>query len=195
MAFTPAPGEQYTIRRKAFTVFGAGFHIYAADGDLAGYCQQKAFKLKEDLRIYTDESKSTELFRIGARSVLDFGATYDVSLPTGEPLGSFRRKALKSLLRDTWHVFGASGSEIGTIKEDSAAKATLRRLMGQYAALFPQRHTLATLDGEPVATYRTHFNLFVHRLGIAILREHEELDDLLVLAGGCLLAAIEGRQG
>ena len=80
MAFTPAPGEKYTIRRKVFKVFGAGFHIYAADGQLAGYCKQKAFKLKEDLRVFTDESQSDELFRISARSIIDFSSTYDAAL-------------------------------------------------------------------------------------------------------------------
>ena len=81
MSPTPAAGESYTIRQKVFKIWGNAFHIYGADGSLAGYCRQKALKLKEDLRFYTDESMSAELFVIKARSVIDFGATYDVKLP------------------------------------------------------------------------------------------------------------------
>ena len=194
MAFTPAPGEKYTIRRKVFKVFGAGFHIYAADGQLAGYCKQKAFKLKEDLRVFTDESQSDELFRISARSIIDFSSTYDVTLPSGESLGSLRRKGFASLVRDTWLVFGPNGNEIATLKEDSGTKAIFRRLLGDYSSLMPQSFSLETAGGDTIATYRTHFNIFIYRLGITIHTEHDELDELIVLAAGCLLAAIEGRQ-
>jgi hypothetical protein len=34
----------------------------------------------------------------------------------------------------------------------------------------------------------------VYRLGISPIREDEHLDDLLILAAGCLIAAMEGRQ-
>ncbi len=54
MKFNIEPGEHYTIRRKVLKIFGAAFHIYDPHGNLAGYCKQKAFKLKEDIRIYTD---------------------------------------------------------------------------------------------------------------------------------------------
>lgn len=194
MAFTPRDGEIYTIRRKVFKVFGAGFQVYGSDGQLAGYCKQKAFKLKEDIRVFTDESQSTELFRIAARSMLDWGATYDVTMPTGESLGSLRRKAMASLVQDSWLVFGATGNEIASLKEDSKFKAIARRVLNDYSSLMPQSFTLATADGQTIATYRTHFNLFIYRLGITIHTEHEELDDLMILAAGCLLAAIEGRQ-
>jgi hypothetical protein len=45
-----------------------------------------------------------------------------------------------------------------------------------------------------VARYRQHFNPFVQRLSIAVLRDDPQLDDLVILAAGCLVAAIEGRQ-
>lgn len=50
-------------------------------------------------------------------------------------------------------------------------------------------------DGREVARYRQHFNPFVFRLGVAPgPGDDEEFDDLIVLAVGCLIAAIEGRQ-
>jgi len=195
MASSSKPGENYTIRRKVFKIAGAAFHIYGEDGSLVGYCAQKAFKLREDLRIYTDESKSQELMRIGTRQIVDFGATYEVTLPDGSPLGSYRRKGMKSLLRDTWMVFGPEGRQVGTVQEDSAGLAVTRRLLGDYGSLIPQTFHIDLDGGGRVASYRTHFNLFVHRIGVTIHEEDTVLDDLMLLAGGCLLAAIEGRQG
>jgi uncharacterized protein YxjI len=197
MAFTAAPGEQYTIRRKVFKILGAGFHIYDAEGNIAGYCKQKAFRLKEDLRVYTGESMTDELFRIGTTQVIDFAASYTVSLPTGERLGTFKRKGLRSLFKDAWLVSGPEGEPFAEIHEESAWKATIRRFADDWAFLLPQKFLLREIGSQddPIATYRTHFNPFVHRLGVAIHRDDPRLDDLLVLAGGCLLAAIEGRQG
>lgn len=85
MPVLPASGEKYTIRRKVLKIFGAAFHIYDAQGQVIGYCKQAAFKLKEDLRIYTDESMQRELLRISARHIIDFGATYDIKPPKGTP--------------------------------------------------------------------------------------------------------------
>ena len=99
MPLKPRPGEQYTIRRKLITIFGASFHIYGPDGQVVGYCRQKAFKLREDIRLFTDESRSTEIMVMKARQIIDFGATYDVTLSDGRTIGSLRRKGFKSLLR------------------------------------------------------------------------------------------------
>lgn len=195
-AMKPAPGEKYTIRRKVFKFFGAAFHIYGPDGSVVGYCDQKAFKLREDLRVYTDESKSNELLRISARQIIDLGATYDVLLQGGERVGSFRRAGLRSTFyRDSWSILNHEGQEVAKVSEDSAVKAIIRRLVDNAAALIPQRFSVTDLEGRTIATLRTHFNPFVYRLGVTIVADHPEMDELMVLALGCAVAAIEGRQG
>ncbi len=186
--------ERYTIRKKVFKLVGAGFHIYGSDGELVGYCKQKAFKLKEDLRIFTDESLSQELMRIHTPHVIDISAVYHVHLAPEGHLGSYRRHGGKSFFRDTWSVLNPEGDTIAQIKEDSAVKALLRRLHEVIAMFIPQTYTLDSIDGTPIARYRTHANPFVYRLGVTIVQEDEALDDLLILAGGCLLSAIEGRR-
>jgi uncharacterized protein YxjI len=194
-AFNIAPGESYTIRRKVLKIFGAAFHIYDAQGHLVGYCRQKAFKLKEDIRIYTDESCSAELLVIRARSIIDFGATYDVTSPEGTTLGSFRRKGLAStFLKDSWLLFDAGGRQIADLKEQGSFLAVLRRYIEYIAFLSPQRFTLTRADGTVLARYRQHFNLFVYRLGVTVLADDPQIDDLMLLAAGCLITAIEGRQ-
>lgn len=194
MPIKAKPGEQYTVRRKVLKIFGAAFHVYDEHGSVVGYCKQKAFKLKEDIRLYTDESMSSPLLTLGARSILDFGATYDITLPDGTHMGSLRRKGLKStFLRDEWLIFDDEGKEIGMMREKNLMFAILRR--GDFAVLFPQRFEFFPMGSEePVAAIRQHFNLFVYRLGLSILKDDEELDELLLLGATCLVAAIEGRQ-
>lgn len=184
---------EYTIRRKVFTLLGAKFHVYNAAGDLIGYSRQKAFKLKEDIRLFTDESETTELLAIQARAIIDFSAAYDVvNSQTNQKLGALRRKGLSSMLRDSWVVMDAADQEIGKIEEDSLSMALVRRFL-PLGNLIPQKYHLQGTGEHELATFRTHFNPFVHRLTVSVLPDCT-VDPLLVLAGGILLVAIEGRQ-
>lgn len=196
MSFKALDNEQYTIRRKVFKVFGASFHVYDRDGSVIGYCKQKAFKLKEDLKLYTGEGMNDMLLSLQAQSVIDFGATYTVTLPDGTALGSLRRKGLKSsFVRDEWLLFDTRGEEIARIREHGSFAPFARRYIDFVSALLPQRfEVIRTRDQMPVAMLRQHFNPLVYRLGVAIKELDDEIDDLLILGSACLLAAIEGRQ-
>lgn len=197
MPLNVRPGEHYVIRRQVFKLLGAAFHVYDGAGAIVAYCKQKAFKLREDLQLFTDESQATPLLRLQARQIIDFGATYDVTLPDGSAIGSLRRKGLKSsFIRDEWMVFNAAGREIALVRELGGFSAFARRFIDHAAALLPQKYEVKrAADGVVLATFRQHFNPFVFRMSVAILADDPELDELILLAAGCLIAAIEGRQG
>lgn len=118
---------KYLLRRKIWQFLGQAFHIYDEHGRVMMYSKLKAFKLKEDIRVYTDETMSQELLTIHARSMLDFSATYDVlDGGTRQSLGSVRRSGLASTFgRDTWKIFDSQEQEIGEAVEDSMALALL----------------------------------------------------------------------
>jgi hypothetical protein len=170
---------------------GAKLHIYNSSEELVLFSQMKAFKLKEDIALYTDESMQTELLRIKARNVIDFSATYDVhDSETGEHVGALRRKGLKSILKDEWVILDRHDQEIGLIKEDSTAMALLRR----FITLIPQKYNI-DFDGNVIPAYRQNFNPFVTKI-IADFSEDRtgQLDRRLGLAAGILLCAVEGKQ-
>lgn len=196
----PDHQEQYTIRQKVFKFFGDSFHIFDAQGNIAGFCKQKFMRFREDLRFYTGEDQQTELFSMKARSIMDFSTTYDVRMPDGESMGSLRRKGFKSMLRDEWMIFDEHENQTAIIREDSMGLAIVRRILPILSFVMPQKFEVLPLEaGEPgmspVATFRTHHSLFVYKLGVAIHADDERFDDLLILAAACLIAAIEGRQG
>ena len=185
---------EYTVRRKVLTLFGAKFHILDKQGNTVGYSKQKAFKLKEDIRVFRDESLSEPWLVISARSILDFGAAYDVTdARTGEKLGALRRKGVASLFRDSWQVLDEHDAEVGRITEDSALMATLRRLHEIAAAVFPQKYHLRMTDGTEAATYQTSINPFVRKMDVTVLPGCP-LNPFVPLAAGVLLVAIEGGQ-
>lgn len=190
------PAQRYTVRRKILKLLGGAFHIWDDTGNLVAYSEQKAFKLKEDIKVFADEAKSRELLSIQARSIIDFSAAYDVTDSTnGERVGTLRRCGGKSLFRDEWHVLDTSDQKVAVVIEDSLALALIRRLL---TGLVPQRYDAFVPDeltGSKVANLDQAFNPFVYRLEIEFSPNGaHKLDSRLGIAAGVLLAAVEGRQ-
>ena len=94
----PFAADEYLIRRKVFTLLGAKFHVHDAAGNVVLFSEQKAFKLREDIRVYSDESKTEERLLIKARQIIDFSAAYDVvDARESRKIGALRRKGFSSL--------------------------------------------------------------------------------------------------
>jgi len=183
-------GSRYLIRRKILKLVGGAFHVYDEAGDVVAYTKMKAFKLKEDLRMYTGEDMEEEIFRIKARNIIDFAATYDVfDSKTDAKIGAFRRKGFKSMLRDEWLVFGPNDEEIGKVTEDSMALALVRRFISN---LIPQTYDCEVND-KKVCVYKQNFNPFVTKVNV-VFEPECDIDRSLIMAGGVLLCAIEGKQ-
>lgn len=183
--------REYLFRRQVFKLFGGAFHVYDGMGRLVFYSQQKAFKLREDFRVYSDESQMQELLTLKTPKILDISATYDVQdSTTGEAVGAIRRKGLKSIVRDEWIFLSNDGREIGKLTESSVAGALLSRFIN----LIPQSYVLLSADGRKVAEIKQHFNPFILRYTLTIVEPVPSIDRRLVIAAGILLAGIEGRQ-
>lgn len=185
----------YLIRKQFFKLFGERFHIYGPGDELMLYTKMKAFKLKEDIRLYEGEAMQRELLVIRARSVIDWGATYDVVDPVSqEKIGSLRRKALKSLIRDEWVVFDGNDREIGAIVEDSTIQAIVRRFVDFASLLMPQAFHVE-IGGQTVATFKQRINPFIQKIDLDFTADTRgAFDRRLGLAAAVLMAAIEGRQ-
>lgn len=173
--------------------FDKKFNIFDPNDKLIAFCAQKAFKLKEDIRVFSDESKKKEVISIQAKQVIDFSAAYDVfDSETKTKLGSWQRKGLQSLVRDSWVLMSPNGNEIAKLEEDSMFLALVRRFLTN---LIPQTYYLKNIQGEVLATFTQTFNPFVYGLKVKIFKKPYAPHPKLAMAGAMLLAAIEGRQG
>ena len=183
--------NQYLLKRQVFALAGK-FRFFDPSGKLILFSEQKMFKMREDIRVYSDESKTQEVLMIKARQIVDFSAAYDVvDSATGEKVGALRRKGLASLLRDEWEILDVGDNVIGKLFEDSMGLALLRRF---FSNLIPQNYDI-TLGTDRVADLKQNFNPFTYRLNIDFSMDiSHRLDRRVGLAAGILLAAIEGRQ-
>jgi hypothetical protein len=184
--------DQYLLKRQVLALTGK-FRIYGPNEQLLLYSQQKMFKLKEDIRVFSDEAMTAELLHIQARQVIDFSAAYDVVDSTYQTkVGVLRRKGLRSMMRDEWEVLDANDQLIGILQEDSVGYALLRRLL--LGSLLPQNYDLL-INSQPVADLKQRFRLFGYHLDLDFSMDSgRQLDRRLGIAAAILLGTIEGKQ-
>jgi uncharacterized protein YxjI len=184
--------SNYLLKRQVFALTGK-LRFYNPNDELVLYVEQKMFRLREDIRVFGDESKTQELLLIQARNIIDFSAAYDViEAANGQKVGALRRKGLRSMFRDEWEVLDAADQPIGMLFEDSVGQALLRRfLLGSF---LPQNYDL-TIGEQRVADLRQKFNLFGYQMILDFTMDTDnKLDRRLGIAAGILLAIIEGKQ-
>lgn len=110
------------------------FYLAGPDGQASSepfcFVKQKTFKFKEDIRFYTDQSRTEELLRIKARQRFDPAARYNVTDSAGQSIGAIQKVFGRSLLRSTYTIYNASDEQVAIVMEESQAVALLRRAVG-----------------------------------------------------------------
>jgi uncharacterized protein YxjI len=68
-----------------------------ANGNLVAYVKQKLFKLKEAVTVFADERQTQSMYTLNADRILDFSARYNFADAQGNPIGSVKRRGMKSI--------------------------------------------------------------------------------------------------
>ncbi|MBX6768019.1 MAG: hypothetical protein IRY90_12860 [Actinomadura rubrobrunea] len=165
-----------------------------SEGELVAFAQQKRMAFKEQVTLYTDDSKTRPLASFKARTVIDLGGVYDVADEHGAPIGVFRKDFRRSLLSSTWHldqpvVGTATGSERNQVV------AVLRRvwdfipIVGDLPFAWPY-HFDFTIDGRPAFSVEKKLAL---RDQYVVDIAEPSLDRRLVIAQAVALDALQAR--
>lgn len=184
--------QQKLIVRQRIRLMVNQYEVHAVtpDGQEAGvlaFAQQKRMAFKEQVTLYTDDTKQTPVLGFKARQVIDLGATYDVTDAAGAPIGLFRKNWKESLLRSTWHLEQpAFGEMVG--RESNLVVAILRRFVDSLSWL--------PYDFEFVQGDRPVFSV-VKKWGIRdryVVTIHDpQVDRRLVAAMAVALDALQSR--
>jgi uncharacterized protein YxjI len=130
----PNAHDRFILRQRIKFVINQYEFSLPGDDDDPGqpflFVEQKRFKFKEDIRFFTDDSKTTELFRIKARQRFDPRARYDVTAADGTKIGEIQKVFGKSLIRSTYTLFDANGNQAAVAQERGLITALFRRLVG-----------------------------------------------------------------
>ena len=182
--------NKYLIREKFLKIFGNKFRIMDAQDNLYGFCEQKRFKIKEDIRVYDDENKNNEWLVIKQKNLIDAWGGFDIYDPNaGVLLGTVRKKFWNSILRTRWELLDSEGQNIGVLEEDSLGYAIARRT---FLGILPKKYILHTIGSDMPITMRQKFNPFIKKLVVNIPPEHP-FDRRYIAGLALVIAALDGR--
>ena len=208
MAVSPDVPMQYPLT-LSFKVVAIAPQIRVTDatGAPVFYVRQKAFKLKEAVTVYRDDTRETALYTIAADRVLDFNAAYEIRDGLGREVGTLARKGRRSIWRARYDVLDPAGRSVFRVHEDDAWKKVVDSLVSQVPLVGPiasyfvnPSYTVEADDpatpereGTPVMTLEKRPAWFegqfvLDRVG-DLMMEHEEL---LVL--GLIMMVLRERQ-
>ncbi|HLM01092.1 MAG TPA: hypothetical protein VK400_08535 [Pyrinomonadaceae bacterium] len=132
--------------------------INDANGQMLGYVKQKLFKLKEDIRVYTDDSQTNQIFGIRADRILDFSAKYNFTDRAGSLLGSIRRRGMRSLWKAHYEIYDERENQVMEIREEKGWVKVVDSLVGEVPVvgmfsgyLFNPAYLISRADGTIVA--------------------------------------------
>ncbi len=99
------------------TTLASDFNITDSQGNYVCYVRQKMFKLKEDVVVFSDETKSNQLYNIKANQWIDFNASYAINNVNGEAFGTLARKGMRSLWKSSYDILDSNKEKIFHISE------------------------------------------------------------------------------
>jgi len=177
--------QKITLMQNRYVVHVG--HPDGSDGPVVAFAEQKRMTLKEQVTLYTDESKQHVLAGFRARKIIDLGSGYDVVDGGGASIGSFRKDFRSSLLRSTWHL-EQPGLPPAVGQERSQAVAIVRRLVESLSWL-PYHFDFA-IEGRPVFSIEKKWGL---RDRYVVDIPEPRMDRRLVIAMAVAVDALQAR--
>ncbi|MGH3144510.1 MAG: hypothetical protein ACRDTR_01785 [Rubrobacter sp.] len=180
---------------------GTRVRVKDATGRQVAYARKKKFKLKEDVRVYEDESQRRLLFRMKADRMLDFSARYAVSGPDGHPIGAVGRHGVRSMWSSAYALEDANAMQAGTIREENPWVKVLDGLMESVpfadalGGLFFNPAYVANLNGRDVLRIRKQRSILESSFRIEKLADFSEDEEDLLLAGAIMMVLLERDRG
>lgn len=185
------------------STLASDFNITDRNGNYVAYVRQKMFKLKEDVIVFNDESKSKELFRIKANQWIDFNASYSLTeIATGRSFGRLARKGMRSLWKSTYNILDSNDKERFTITEDNAWTKFLDGMVseipviGMFTGYFLNpSYTVAGMDGKAYFKLKKMPSFFGRRFQLDRLVDIDDEEESLVILSLLMMTLLERARG
>lgn len=114
--------------------FAPQIYVRDADGVDLMYVKQKLFKLKEDIRIYTNESQTEQIYTIKADRIIDFSPRFNFVNRQEMGLGAIKRQGMRSLWRASYDILSGESAQF-QIREENAFVKIMDGLFGEIPIL------------------------------------------------------------
>lgn len=184
------------------STFANDFVATDASGATVAYVRQKMFKLKEDILVYTDESKTEINYRIQADRWIDFSAAYSFTDKSGSELGKIARKGWRSIWKAKYELIDQNKKLQYHIREDNAWVKVFDSMFGEIPILgmftgyfFNPSYSVLDLNNKPIVKLKKEGSFFGRKFSVSKLQEIDKDDEYRILLGLMMMVLLERRKG
>lgn len=185
------------------TTLASDFNITDKNGNYVAYVRQKMFKLKEDVVVFNDESKSKELFRIRANQWIDFNASYSLNDIIGNKnFGRLARKGMRSIWKASYDVLDSNDQPKFKIQEDNAwvrfwdSFVGELPIIGMFTGYFLNpSYTVTGIDGKTYFKLKKMPSFFGRRFQLDRVIDIDDEEESLVILSLLMMTLLERARG
>ena len=185
------------------TTLASDFNITDRNGNYVAYVRQKMFRLKEDVIVFSDESRTKELFNIKANQWIDFNASYMMTdLLTGKKFGSLARIGVRSLWKARYDIIDENDQPIYQINEDNGWIKVFDSFLGEIPILgmltgyfLNPSYTVKDNAGKEYFRLKKMPSLVGRRFQLERLIDIDDEDESLVVLSFLMMVLLERARG
>lgn len=191
----------YTFKFNIAT-FHNDFVMKDITGQTKAYVKQKLFKLKEHVRVFTDETESQIAYEIKADKWLDFNTSYSFLKQDGSSIGRLARKGWKSLWKAQYELYDENDHQDLIIQEKNAWVKVADGLLSEIPILglltgylFNPSYTVKRPDGTLVCMFKKMPSLMGRTFQLTKEAEFESGEEDRIKLGLMMMSLLERRRG
>ena len=187
-----------------FKLLALAPQIYVKDagGNWVCYVKQKLFKLKENIKVFADDSQTTLLCEISADRVIDWSACYRITDAEGNSLGSVRRQGMRSLWKAAYEIADANDQPLASIREENAFVKVLDHLFtrlpfggGRSGDVLHPKDLVRDAQDQPLMRLTKRPALFEGKFELEKLQEMDSVAELSTIMSLLMMTLLEKRRG
>lgn len=185
------------------TTLASDFNITDKNGNYVAYVRQKMFKLKEDVIVFNDESKTQELFNIKANQWIDFNASYMMTdLVNGKKFGRLARKGVRSIWKSRYDIIDENDQPKYQINEDNGWVKVFDSFIGEIPIIglftgyfLNPSYTVKDNAGKEYFRLKKMPSLVGRRFQLERLIDIDDEDESLVVLSFLMMVLLERARG
>lgn len=191
----------YTFTFKITTLHN-DFVVRDFTGETHAYVKQKLLKLKEQVKVFKNESQQELIFEIKADRWLDFNASYCFIQPDGSSMGRLVRKGWRSVWRAAYELYDEHDQQDLIIHEKNPWVRLGDALFSELpfvgiltGYVFNPTYLVTRPDGTLVCTFKKNASFFGRKFELFKETDFETGEETRIQLGLMMMVLLERRRG
>ncbi len=177
------------------------FEAKDALGNTLFYVREKILTWRDQMKVYSDSSKSELLYEMKSNRLIDFQQTFTITDTTNNVIGKVRRKSIRSLWKSTFKLVNADDEHDYTIQEKNAFVKMWDCIFGEIPIIgmlsgyvFNPSYILSNNAGEALFLLKKEPSFFGRKFKVEKLTT-SEIDEERLVMSLTLMVLVERDRG